>query len=263
MHAVVVTEHLFLLFRHHEHGALSIYNTRHITVKNCAFHNNTSDSLFTTKVYRGSAGGISIGYNFNAIAPTDTVTSHITNCMFTDNSARLLNGQNGTSVDVLMNNIYPGRGGAVTVLVNTDLKLTFNFSDNVVMNNFAEIFGGGVYWIIRNSSSQMYTFNNNTFVNNIALRGAGLSMFYLTVPTVAIYIDIYNCTFCNNTASQTAGAAIISAVYVPATNISVTFKGCKFLSNTAVVHGGAVEVEIYYNVQAESLVTLVNWLVKL
>ena len=99
----------FLLFRHHEHGALSIYNTRHITVKNCRFHNNTSDSLFATKVYQGSAGGVSISYNFNVtkaspvhdnnpnalIPPADIVTSHITNCMFIDNSADFLMGKEG------------------------------------------------------------------------------------------------------------------------------------------------------------------------
>ena len=232
-------------------------------MKNCRFHNNTSDSLFAA---RGNAGGISISYNLNvtkAIAPVDTLTSLITNCRFTDNSARLFNGQGGTSADVLMYNIYPGRGGAVTVIVSTDIKLTFNFSDNKIMNNFAEVYGGGVYWIIRGSSSQAHTFNNNVFENNTALRAGGLAIFYVTVPTVAIHTDIYNCTFYNNTASQKAGAVIISTAFVPATNIFVTLKGCEFLNNIAVIHSGAVETALYYDVRAESLITFINWLVKL
>ena len=265
----------FLLFRHHEHGALSIYNTRHITVKNCRFRNNTSDSLFATKVYQGSAGGVSISYNFNAtkaspvhdnnaIVPTDTVTSCITNCMFTDNSARLLNGQGGTSADVLTNNIYPGRGGAVFVLINTALKLIFNFSDNVVMNNFAEVFAGGVYCHTRGSSFQKYTFNNNVFKNNTALRAGGLGLFHIKSPTNAIHNDIYNCTFQNNIASQKGGAVLISSIYEPAlTNVFVTFKKCNFSNNTAILHGGAFDVATFNKMQLETLITFVNWLVKI
>lgn len=40
------SKHLFC-FRNHEHGALNIYNSENITMKNCTFHNNTSDSFFT------------------------------------------------------------------------------------------------------------------------------------------------------------------------------------------------------------------------
>ena len=247
----------------------------HITVKNCRFHNNTSDSLFTSKEYQGSAGGISIGYNFNAtkassvhanalIPPADaTVTSLITNCTFTDNSARLLNGQGGTAADVVMNKIFPGRGGAVVVLVNTDYKLTFNFSDNVVINNFGEIFAGGVYCLTRKSSSQTYTFKNNTFINNTGLRAGGLGLFYTKTPTIAIHNDIYNCTFYNNTGSQKGGAALVTSVFELPTNIFVTFKECNFFSNTAMVHGGAVDVASFNREQAEPLIAFVNWLVKI
>ena len=61
-------------------------------MKNCKFHNNTSDSLFATKLYQGGAGGVSIGYNFNVTkdSPTDTVTSHITNCTFTEEELQLM-----------------------------------------------------------------------------------------------------------------------------------------------------------------------------
>ena len=241
----------------------------HITVKNCTFHNNTSDSLFISKKYQGSAGGISIGYNFNVtnanalIPPADTVTNHITDCTFTDNSARLFNGQGGTS-DVLTNEIFPGRGGAIIVLVSTDLKLTFNFSDNVVMNNFAEVFAGGVYCLTHESSSQAYTFNNNDFISNTALRAGGLGFFYTKTPTIAIHnIDIYNCTFHNNTVSQKGGAALIYSVYELHANVFVTFKECNFFNNTAMIHGGAVDVVLFSKTQTESLIAFVNWLVKI
>ena len=248
----------------------------HITVKNCIFHNNTSDSLFTRKEYQGSAGGFSVGYDFyvtpfpvhdnnsNALISPGSVTSQITNCTFTDNSAQLFNGQRETSTDVLTNNIFPGRGGALSILVNTDLTLTFEFSDNVVMNNFAEVFGGGVYCLTRKGFSQTYTFSNNVFINNTGLRAGGLALIYIETPKIAVHSNIYNCAFYNNTVSQIAGATIVFAVYGLATNIFVTFKDCKFLNNTAAVYGGAVDtLSLNINgIQAESLITFINWLVK-
>ena len=249
----------------------------YITVKNCKFHNNTSDSLFTNKEYQGSAGGVSISYNLNVtkaspvhdnnpnalIPPTDTVTSHITNCTFIDNSARLHNGQGGTLGDVLMNKIFRGHGGAVIVLVNTDFNLTFNFSDNVVVNNSAEVFAGGIYCLIRISSSQAYTFNNNIFINNTGLRAGGLGLFYIGTPTIAIHTDIYNCTFCNNIVSQKGGAALVTSAYELPTNTFITFKRCNFFNNAAMVHGGAVDVASFNRMLAEPLIAFDNWLVKL
>ena len=260
---------MFFTFRNHKHGALSINNTKHITVKNCTFHNNTSDSLFTSGEYQGSAGGFSIGYNFyvTKIPPfnVNNLFAHITNCNFTDNSARLFNGQRGTSDDVLTNNIFPGRGGALSVIVNTYLNLTFIFSDNTVMNNFAEVFGGGVYCITRRSSSQMYTFNNNVFMSNTGLRTGGLALFYITMPMIAVRNDIYNCTFYNNTVSEIAGAITVTTVFEPARNIFVTFKDCNFRNNTAIVYGGAVDIaslNFDYKSLANSFITFINWLVK-
>ena len=237
-------------------------------MKNCIFHNNTSDGLFTSEEYHGSAGGFSIGYNFyvTKIPPFNfnNLFTHITNCTFTDNSARLLNGQGGTSDDVLTNNIFPGRGGALSVIVNTYLNLTFKFNDNMVMNNFAEVSGGGVYCLTRRSSSQTYTFSNNLFMSNKGLRIGGLALIYITMPTIAIHNDIYNCTFFNNTVSHTAGAITVSTVYGLARNLFVTFQDCNFFNNAAMVYGGAVSIIItsLNNTQEKSLITFINWLVK-
>ena len=272
---------------------------------NCTFHNNTSDSYFTRKPFQGSAGGLSIGYNSSgsyftepSVEDNDPVAAFdgynftttriqdihplgafsnnnfdipdilIINCKFTENSAILPAGQGGSSNDALINNVFHGRGGALSILVNTDL-ITFEFCDNIVMNNFAEAFGGGVYCLTQRGSSQRYTFSNNVFINNTGPQAGGLALIYLTIPKIAIIIHIYhvyNCTFYNNSASEMAGAAIISAVYGLATNIFVTFKDCNFSNNAATIHGGAVDITSYYffdNIQAESLIRFINWLVKL
>ena len=245
-------------------------------MKNCRFYNNTSDSLFTTKPYQGSAGGFSAGYNFpfTKVSPVHgdnsfalvSLFAHITNCTFTDNSALLPAGQGETSAGILRNNMFRGCGGAFAVLVNTYLNLTFEFSDNIVMNNFAEALGGGVFCLNQKGSFQMYIFNNNAFMNNAGLRAGGLALIYITIPTIAIYNDFYNCTFYNNTVSQMAGAIAVAAVFGLGTNIFITFKECNFLNNTAMIYGGAVDTTLFifeYTVQAESLIAFINWLAKI
>ena len=254
-----------------------------ITVKNCKFHNNTSDSLFTTSPYQGSAGGCSIGYNFTetptqdsnaAFVPTvppfqDSAHVLITNCTFINNSARILPWQTTarSSNDALTNSTFSGRGGAVTVLVNIDIPFIFKFTDNIVMNNYAEIYGGGVYCITPRRSNQTYRFGNSIFANNSGPKAGGLALVYLlnasnTSSAFVVHDYIYNCTFHNNNASEIAGAAIVSAVYGLASNIFVTFKGCTFSNNMAKVYGGAVAItsyDFFAFIERQTLVNFHNW----
>ena len=258
-----------------------------ITLKNCKFHNNTSNGSFTTSPYQGSAGGCSIGYNNIAFAFTvpslqDGARVLITNCNFTDNSARIPASGVSTSVkdrDLLcaqrrsrsltdvLTPVYKfnGRGGGLAVLVNIDIPLFFKFTDNIVMNNCAEAFGGGVYCITRRHSNQTYRFSNSTFVNNRGPKAGGLALVYLlntsnTEFTVHSYV--YNCKFYDNTASEIAGAAVVSAVYGLASNIFVTFKECNFSNNAAKIYGGAVDIasyDFFDNIENQSLVNFHNW----
>ena len=259
-----------------------------ITMKNCRFHNNTSNSLFTTSPYQGSAGGCSIGYN-SADSSTDSNSTKqpihdnngavyilsvpslqdgahvlITNCTFTDNSARILPSQTSSSNDALTNSIFPGRGGAVAVLVNIDIPFIFKFTDNIVMNNYAEAFGGGVYCITRRRSNQTYIFSSSTFVNNWGTKVGGLALLYVlnTLSEHAVHNNVCNCKFYNNNASEIAGAAIVAAVYGIASNIFVTFKECNFFNNMAKVYGGAVSItsyDFFDSIEKQSLVNFHNW----
>jgi len=237
-------------------------------VKNCTFHNNTSDSYFTRKPYQGSAGGLSIGYHYN-ISTTllNNVNILIINCNFTYNfavpSARL----RITSTEALIRNLFPGRGGALCVLVNTNSPLSFVFNDSIVINNFANTFGGGVYSLIQKGSLyQTYIFANAIFINNTAPIAGGLSFInLLNVPVeFVVHNLIYNCTFVGNTAiSEVAGAATVYPLYALANNI-VVFKDCKFYNNSALIYGGAVDITSYNffgNREKSYPVEFDNWLV--
>ena len=256
----------FLHYRHHEHGALNIYNSKKITVRNCTFYNNTSDSIFTRKKYQGNSGGLSIGYNHVASTKfLNGVDILIISCNFTFNSA--IPSQTFSSNEVLIYRIFPGRGGALSIIVNIDCPLNFVLNDSIVMNNYATTFGGGVYCFTqRGSIYQTYLFINILFMNNTGSKSNGLTFInLLNRPVVfAVHCLIYNCTFVDNTAkSEVGGATSVYPLFALANNI-VIFKECWFYSNSALVYGGAVDIASYNffdNKEAIFPIEFINWLV--
>ena len=247
---------------------MSIYNSENITVKNCTFYNNTSDSVFTTKPYQGSAGGLSIGYNSsNQIRTSNkSIEVLIINCTFISNIAASLNRARLTTTDILIDKIFPGCGGALTLLVNVNSPLNFVFNDSILINSIAEIFGASIYCVVQRAcDNQTYMFANNIFMNNTAPSGSGLSFANLLSRQVNVVNLIYNCTFVGNTAtSNTAGAANIYFLY-GLQNYAVTFIDCKFHNNSALVYGGAVDIatfNFFKSIEAVFPVEFINWLVK-
>ena len=284
----IITEHCYFICRHHEHGALSIYESLQITIKNCTFRNNTSDGCFTKKKYIGSSGGLSIGYNYSDTLDDYftsgfiiySVPSHprpiilhinITKSRFINNSALPFDGQSSSSTEALQNNVFYGRGGALSLLISVRNSLKLVFSDNKVINNFADAFGGGMYCLIQTSSDQSYTFHNNVFMNNTGSVAGGIAFIYLYIPKQAqnptIHTFLYNCVFYNNIArSKVAGAVAIYSVLGLSKDVCIRFKHCQFHNNKAVSYGGAVDItsyDFFDSIEAVQLVKFINWLVLL
>ena len=262
-----LTKPYFLQFRHHEHGALVIYNSQRITVRNCTFYNNTSDSIFTRQKYQGSSGGLSIGYHY-VVSTTflNSVDILVINCNFTSNSAIPL--QKFSSTETLIHRIFRGRGGALSVIVNINSPLKFVFNDSIVMNSDATTFGGGVYCLVqRGSVYQTYMFANIIFKNNTGAKANGLTYINLLNGLVefAVYSLIYNCTFIDNTArSEVGGAISVYPLYALANSI-VIFKECKFYNNSALVYGGVIDIisyNFFNNKEAIFPIEFINWLVQ-
>ena len=237
-------------------------------MKNSTFYNNTSDSFFTMQPYQGGGGGLSIGYDYNkSTIQIKSIDILIIDCKFISNTAAILSKIKLTSTEILIYQIFPGRGGALSVLVNMNTPLNFVFNDSTVMNNFAEVFGGSIYCVIqRGSIYQTYLFANNIFMNNTAPIASGLSFINLLnrPVTFVVYNLIYNCTFIHNTAkSEVAGAANVYPLYA-LQNTRVIFRNCQFYNNSAQVYGGAVDITSYNffeNREEAFPIEFINWLV--
>ena len=264
-HHVTTSILLFECFRHHEHGAVSIYNSQDVTVKNCTFHNNTSDSYFTRRPYQGSAGGLSIGYHFpNSKLRLNDIIIVITDCTFSDNFAAPPTALRLTSTQILIGRIFSGRGAAMSILVNVNTTLSFVLNNSLLVNNSAYNFGGGIYCLSAGGrNNQTFLWSNNIFIGNRASIAGALSFIsLLNLPVQFILYDrVYNCTFTDNVAhSEVAGAATIYPLYgLP--NTLVVFEDCKFYNNSALIYGGAVDITSYNFFAYRILfpVQFINW----
>jgi len=253
------------LFRNHEHGAVNIFNSPRVEVKNCTFINNTSSSFFTRKAFHGNAGGLSIGYNINlATQPLSTVNVTVTDCSFTNNSATPYSHLLASLHDALSRGNFSGRGGGLSIPVNITGEFNFTVNNSVFVNNSAKVLGGGIYVYISNiTSNQTYVFGNNVFRMNSAVFGGGLC-FVSDVRSLTNFHQnnsLYNCTFTNNTANRIGGGVFLIPSF-HGFGTYVRFERCGFHSNSAMYHGGAIKVisdNHYGNRQNQIPVEFVQW----
>ena len=235
------------VFRHHEHGALNIFNSPSVTVKNCSFNNNTSSSFFTRRPYQGNAGGLSIAYNM--IFSNTTVISInilVMGCNFTNNHASPPTTLQLSSTQLLLMNIFTGRGGAVAMPINITSPLNCVVANNTFINNSANNFGGSIYWFIGGPlRNQTFLIKDNIFIGNSASIGGVMAFITSqTIPeTYSIQNTIQNCTFMQNTAK------ICGCVnHYPLLGLAgglIQFIDCKFYNNSASLYAGTIDIVSY------------------
>ena len=258
---------LFIIYiRYHEHGALSVYNSLNVTIRNCKFVNNTSDSYYfeQQKQYQGSSGGLSIGYSMNDSSVLLNIT--ISDTDFINNNASPLAEFKLTSSDVLQNGTFTGRGGGLSVVVSSNFsQLNCIIRNCNFSSNFASNFGGAVYIFVTNVfNNQNYSFDKVTFNNNSAPVAGALCFFDIRVGVndSCIHTTAVNCTFTNNMAAE-SGGAVSMYFMVGETNHSVEYENCEFCNNTAMNgHGGGIDVESYNFFRARDVlhpVVFSNW----
>jgi len=247
--------------RDNQHGAVNIFNSPTVIVKNCTFLNNTATSYFTRQPYQTNAGGLSIGYNDRLFTrPLNIIDITVTDCTFINNHA----GRAASPNEVQQQRIFSGRGGGLSIVVNATTFVHCIVNDSLFVNNSAENIGGAVYFSISESSTlhQLYMMSNSTFIMNTAFIGGGYFFANLVVPEKGFYqgIILHTCVFVNNTATIGGGVSVFSSLGL--TGSHIRYEGCQFLKNSATLHGGAVDVvsyNLYGNREQQGPEEFVNW----
>ena len=240
--------HAHTAYRNHRHGALNIFNSPNVTVKNCKFTNNNSTSYFGRKPFQGHGGGLSIAYNVK-LAQLNSANVFVSNCEFIKNRADPPDDLFATTTNLIEDAIFSGRGGGLAMPIRATFPLNVVVNNSVFINNFAENYGGGMYFFMGGTNgNQTYMFGNNTFRGNQALIGSGAMNFgnyAKTAPFTTLHSTIYGCTFERNTA-HIGGCLHIFPSYSGYDGNFVKFQDCTFTNNTSIQYGGAVDV-ISYN----------------
>ena len=234
-----------LCFRDHSHGAVNIFNSLSVTIKNCTFKNNTSSSYFTRRPFRGNSGGLSIGY----FAMQNEVTILITDCVFDNNSADPPPELRVSFADLQVSGNFSGRGGGLSIIYDGIKSITVSciVKNNIFVNNFAESNGGAVfYFISRVIGNQTYIIGNNVFVNNTSLFSGGAIIFTnfgFNTRSSNLTIKVTNCNFTSNSATVSGAIALVpSALGFVA---KIQFDRCRFYRNSAQTYSSAVSISSF------------------
>ena len=234
-----------LIFRGNQHGALNIFNSPNVIVKNCTFNNNTSDGLLTKTTFRASGGGLSISYNRNNIKEI-IINIFVSNCSFTNNAATLDLSQYSTDRTV-SEYLFTGRGAGLAIIFNTTSPINCTVTDCAFMHNKA-VGGGGLFNGIGEAQyNQTYLYKNNMFSENSAMLSGAFIFVILaaryTSAQLPVNATIRNCTFQHNLA-DVAGSSIVYFID-GLSDYSIMFEECKFINNTSLSYAGAINIVSY------------------
>ena len=205
-----------------------------MTVTNCVFEEN--GFVGVTKFgyqYRGHAGGLSVGkymirikigcchilclfyfsgfddnhYNVNGTDP-DSVPDirgiHISGCAFRNNTSDpQKSGDLVTTTQLLQDYIFPGRGGAIAITINSSFAFNASIEDCVIHNSYATSFGGGIYLGYSGYAAHTTSVNRTIFVSNRCDGpSGGLQLGFIEggANGFTVRLEVYNSEFYDNEA---------------------------------------------------------------
>ena len=93
----------------------------------------------------------------------------IDNCVFLNNSCLTRNNR----LDAIATGTFPGRGGALAVLINSTFNFDVTITNSIVQDSQALYFGGGVILSLSGYSSHVVTIKNTQFINNVCFSTGG------------------------------------------------------------------------------------------
>ena len=153
----------------------------------------------------------------------------ITKCIFRNNTSK--SQRNVPALSLFQRNIYAGRGGALTILLNSITPFDVTIRDCEFKDNTAIYFGGGAYIIFFEYLTHKVVLDNVMVERNYCsdFSGGGIYIPIIGEADNLLFsgqnIGIFNSTFTDNVSPTTGGG-----VYIQVFNVTK----CKFLIRSTV-----------------------------
>ena len=256
----------FQCFRYSKEGAVNIFNCHNVVLFNCSFENNNSTGQFARTRFQGSSGGLSIGMHPSTatIGHGDVVSIVVDSCRFIDNKAYAFGNDVHSATSLLANSIITGRGGGMSLTLNSNNTVHSNITHNYFEKNSARVYGGGLYFLVKNvTRNQTHFFQDNIFINNNAMLTSGAMIYGLVgmvSPESSINVNMLKNYFEGNSA-QFGGAFRFQRPTGNQGNYLI-INGCVFKRNTAIENGAAIGISKaqFFNFDQRSIpITIANW----
>ena len=221
-----------------------------VEVSHCTFEHNGPVTVFKQEQYRGSAAGISIGYDDNHYSdtgipiesvPGGTGSVSVINCTFHNNTHTPITDQQVNAHNFFSRFVFPGRGGALSITVNSSFPFNANISDCLVENNLAQSFGGGFYIVYSGYSEHLTIVNNSMFANGHAGDGGGGALVVAFVEagmgeSFNVRLQVYNSNFTQNSAVFGGGIFFLAGrkctcMYITPRPYNVSVCACMYVAS--------------------------------
>ena len=206
-----------LVVRNFTQGALNVRNTRQLTITDTTFVGNGGLEASRLNGQQGGSGGLSVSYE-DSLTQFTNASLTITNCMFARNDAESQEDVSLTPSEFsTAGSDFTGRGGALSLLFNSNTPVTAEIKNCQFISNIAEGYGGAVYILFKSKSSHRVNFISSQFRDNEAdLSGGAIGIAHVRSSSeIDSRVNMVDCVFDSNEASY--GGAVY---FVATTNQS-------------------------------------------
>ncbi len=195
-------------------------NINTIEIMDCYFNNCSTNT--EKPQFHGNSGAVSVSYfpqsNITVLSNQTRPFLSISKSIFTNNRAILPPGISQSQLnEALNNNIYHGRGGAVGIYVQENVRnISVTIHDCLFDNNDAESFGGGLYLNIDGqNTTHSFKVEGTNFTNN-SVKGEGgfggavqIAFLNQNIDYPPTVMEFIRCHFEGNTGSYGGGVSSV------------------------------------------------------
>lgn len=203
----------FGIYRYHAQGAVDIYQCFAVQISDCLFEHNGPVSIARNHSYRGHSGGVSVGFNCgDNCSPPDEVGLSITNCRFQNNTSNPRKSVQNPSMQSLVAGRFPGRGGAMSITINSNFEYNLSITGCLVVGNYALTSGSGIFSFFTGYRPHHMTVRDTVISNNTGPLSGGAIAFAVERSRMGVEnrLEVYNSHFTMNRAKFGGGIFIYS-----------------------------------------------------